>query len=171
MQRREAIQNMILAATGLALLPSCDTEEIPTYSRIPLERDQYRTIDYLTKAILPKDEEQFPTPEKTVDYVLTVVNDCYDPEDVEKFSVGVVELSQYLDEKQGKSLQKLDDEQLDQVFADLESGEGLTENLKYFYTTTRGLVIQHFTGSEQFMKQYLDFEFAPNRYLGCVAVG
>lgn len=169
MKRRQAIQNMALISAGIALMPSCDFESWPTYSNIPLENNQKRLIKWLTEVILPKGEMEITTPENTPHFVLTMVNDCFEPEDIQKYLEGFTAFEQYLHENTEKSFKRLKPEEQLQIITTLASSS-TPENLTYFLNTTKQLTIQHFTTSEYFMKKYLKFEFVPGRYNGCVQV-
>ncbi|MEZ5040385.1 MAG: gluconate 2-dehydrogenase subunit 3 family protein [Saprospiraceae bacterium] len=170
MKRRQALQNIVVISSGVALLPACDFEQVPVYKNIPLERKQWRMLEWLTDAILPKGELEISAPESTADFVLTMVNDCYDPADVKKYVEGLQGFEQYLTETVGSSFKRLDEAQKTQLLAALSESETTPENIKYLYNTTRRLAQQHFTSTEYFLKNYLDYEFVPGRYIGCVAL-
>lgn len=168
--RREALRNLVLAAAGISLFPACDFEEIPVFSRIPLEKKQYKSLAQLADYILPKKDVPIETPESTVDYILTVINDCYSQKDLNSFISGFEEFQNHIDTDIKKKLHKLEPVEVEVMLDHLAQSPNRSEMLVSFYDTTKQLTIQHFTTSEYFLKNYLDFEFAPARYLGCVDV-
>lgn len=170
MKRRQALQNIVIISSGVALLPACDFEQVPVYENIPLERKQWRMLEWLTDAILPKGELEITAPESPADFVLTMVNDCYSPADVQKYVEGLQGFEQYLKGEFGTSFKGLKEEQKMDLLTKLSESETTPENIKYLYTTTRRLAQQHFTSTEYFLKNYLDYEFVPGRYIGCVAL-
>lgn len=170
MKRRQAIQNIALITSGIALMPACNFENAPVFENVPLERGQWTLIEQLTGAILPKGELEITTPESTPQYVLTMLNDCYGPEDIQQYLAGIKAFQKHLKEKHGSSFAKLDSEQQMAALEGIGNAESTPEELQYFLSTTKRLTVRHFTTSEYFMTNYLDFEFAPARFNGCVAV-
>jgi len=154
MKRREAIQNMFLLSAGVALLPNCQMEEQgPIYANVPLEKGQRTLMNLLTDAILPRAGTEVTTPETTTDFILTMLNDCTSSEDIQKYL-----------------LKKMAPEKQLELFSNLGESEKMTDAAKAFFNQTAWMTRQHFTSSEYFMKNRLDFEFAPGRYLGCEPV-
>lgn len=162
---------MSFVSAGALLLPACNLgEAIPVYERVPLEDDQYRLIDWLTQAILPDGEPLVETPEKATHFVLTMLNDCYAPEDIEKYRLGLQLFNQHIEDTYNTSYKRLDPEQQVLLFTEVSESEILPDNLKYFLSTTKRLTVRHFTTSEYFLTNHLDFEFVPGRFVGCVPV-
>jgi hypothetical protein len=167
MNRRQAIQQLSMMGAGLALYPACNLEEVPTYARVPLERKPYRIFKQFTEAILPVDHNLYPTPEPRSTFILTILNDCTPAKEIEQYLEGLKKLGIYLSERKLKSLDKLSNEKLDEIFSDLESSKETDENLFQFLRTTKSLAVQHFTGCEKFMTEQMEYEFVPGRYIGC----
>lgn len=171
MKRRTAIQNIFLLSAGAALLPNCQLEEKgPIYANVPLEKGQRTLIDLLTKAILPTEGTPVKTPESPTDFILTMLNDCTAPEDIQKYLLGMKEFQQRIKELYSTSFKKLETEEQLALFNSLGESAKMTEAAKYFFNTTNGMTRWHFSTSEHFMKEYKDFEFVPGRYLGCESV-
>jgi len=145
-------------------------EKLPVYENLALESQQRELIGWLTNAILPKEGLEISTPESTSDFILTMLNDCYAPEDIRQYLAGSKIFMQYVKDEYGVSYNNLNPEQSILLFSELMKSDLLPESLKYFLATTKQLTVRHFTTSEYFMKNHLDFEFAPGRYLGCVPV-
>lgn len=174
MKRRTALQSMVAVSAGVALLPACNffQEPLKVYSNIPLDRTQRGLIHQLSKAVLPTDGiEGFSTPEPTLDFLLTMLNDSYPKEDIEKYLAGVKGFQLFVQENFNTSFEKLQPDQLKELFTNLSSTEEVPDTLKYFFNTTNHLTKRHFTTSEYYLKNYTDWEFAPGRYEGCVEIG
>ena len=172
MKRRQALQNIAFISAGMAFLPACDFEKWPVLDNIPLEKDQQRLMHWLTEAILPinKREPVIETPEPPAHFVLTMVNDCYEPEDIEEYIEGLQAFQQYILSAELPALKKLTSEQSHAMLKELSEDENRPKSLRYFLDTTRRLTTRHFTTSEYFMKNNLGFEFVPGRFNGCVSV-
>lgn len=173
MKRRTAIQTMIATSAGITLLPACNyfQEPLTVYSNLPLDRAQRGLINQLSTAILPTEGiEGLSTPEPTLDFLLTMLNDSYSKEDIDKYLSGVTDFQTYLQEKFNTSFDKLKPEQVKELFTHLSSGKEVPDSLKYFFNTTNHLTKKHFTSSEYYLKNFTDWEFAPGRYEGCVEI-
>jgi hypothetical protein len=171
MHRRHAIKNIVLLTAAAVALPGCQPHEnFPTYARVPIDRKQRKLLERFTEALLPVAKTEVKTSEKTVDFTLTVLNDCHSLQDIEKYLAGLTELQTHLQQKYRGKFEALAPEQQAEVFTFLTGKEGVSEPLKFFYETTRDRSIEHFTSSEFFMKNVLDWEFAPGRYMGCAPI-
>jgi len=171
MKRREAIQNIFLLSAGLALLPNCQMEEKgPVYANVPLEKGQRTLMNLLTDAILPRTGTAITTPESTTDFILTMLNDCTAPEAIQKYLLGMKEFQLGIKALHDTTFKKLAPEKQLELFTSLGESEKMTDAAKDFFNHTAGMTRRHFTSSEYFMKNRLDFEFVPGRYLGCEPV-
>jgi len=169
MKRRTAIQSMIAVSTGAVLLPACNffQEPLKVYANLPLDQAQRGMIAQLSKFILPTDDlEGFSTPESTLDFLLTMINDSYQKEDIDKYINGITELPTYLKKQYNTTFDKLQPEQFEEIL----TNQTVPESIKYFFNTTDQLTKQHFTTSEYYLKNFTDWEFAPGRYEGCVKI-
>ena len=117
---------------------------------------------------MPTDFNNFPTVETRKHFVLTMINDCLDNENRIEFSAG---LNSFLNEiLEVKKIQYQDlslDEQNNIVanFIDNEKSEiGVFLNYLKYYS------LIHFETSENYMINYLNFEFMPGHYNGRVKV-
>ena len=170
MKRRQAIQSIAAVTSAIVLLPSCEFESGPVYANLPLESSQKKLIEQLSDAVLPKGNLEINTRESTLNFLLTIINDCYSPEDIEKYVLGLGEFQNYIDQSYNRSFKKLNEENKSEVLNYLSKSENRAESMKYFYNTTKRLTVQHFTTSEYFLTTYLDFEYMPYRYHGCVNI-
>ena len=169
MKRRQAIRNIALISSAAAFMPACNlTGEQAVYENIPLDSEQLQLVEWLTSAILPKGELEIQTPETTPRFVLGMINDCFDPKDIQKYLTGLKIFAQYVQDEYQTSYKSLNPEQHILLFSKIMQSEVLPKSLRYFLSTTKQLSIRHFTSSEYFMKNYLDYEFVPGRYSGCV---
>lgn len=167
MKRRIAIKNIAAYSIAVSFLPSCNMEEIPFYENLQLEKEQYKLLSELSEFILPKKETEIFTPEKTVDFILTIINDCYSPDEIEKYKKGLIEFQNTSQENYNSTFQRLNAIQRTEL---IEKIRDMELSASYFFSITKDLTKEHFTTSEYFMKKYRDFEFAPGRYLGSVEI-
>jgi len=167
MNRRQATRNILLVGAGASLLPYCSIQDWPTFENLRLENKAYRTVQALIDQILPDNDDTIQNPESRLEFVLKQVNDRYSPEEIEQFKTGLDAIDQAAQTEHGRSFNKLPPEQ--QMAGILAQAE--TEGPAAFcIQRTKRLCVEHFTRSEYYMKELLDFEFAPGRYVGCAKV-
>ena len=167
MNRRQAAKNLLFAGVGAPLLPYCSGEDWPAFAQLNLSDKSYRTVQALIEQILPDDDEQIINRESRLEFVLKQVNDRFSDEQITQFKAGLDALNEATRTEYGRPFFQLQPEQQLSVIlaqAEAESAAG------FCLQQTKALCVEHFTRSEHYLKTYLDFEFAPGRYVGCVTV-
>jgi hypothetical protein len=170
MKRREAIQQIALAGVAVALWPGCNTETVPVYGKIPLESKTWKLFQQFAEAIVPVDHETYKTLEPRANYILNIVNDCTPHQEVTAFNNGLQQFKDYVNKNHGGRIDNAAEDDLDKLFGYLADGKEHDPALNTFYETTRNLAKQHFTTSEKYMTEQLEYKFIPGTYLGCVNI-
>ncbi|MEL6988640.1 MAG: gluconate 2-dehydrogenase subunit 3 family protein, partial [Bacteroidota bacterium] len=89
MKRREALKSLILVGAGISILPSCNFETFPILDKLPLEKDQFRLIRLVQHTILPQVSDLDEDLNGPLNFAVHKLNDCYKPEDIEKYLSGL----------------------------------------------------------------------------------
>ena len=161
MKRRDAFQNIALITCGTILLPSCKFNSGFTVGNKILSYDQLNIINKVSEIILPIKNLKIVNPENLTQFIFTMLNDCYSPDDINYYLSGLDEYSEFINTKNNNhSL----------IFDNINSLDGLSEKIRFFINTTKDLSITHFTTSEFYMTEYLNYEYAPSRYIGCISI-
>ena len=169
MKRRSALQKIAWVSGGIAMLPYyCSTQlEITVYNNLPITISDRNLINLLSNLILPEDPESFPTMESRLDFVLTRVNDGFDSKEISDYLFGMTAFRKHVMATYGTSFEDL--LQVDQL-ACIGKTIDCSDEKSFFVSTIKRHSLRHFTTSENYMKNYLNFEFMPGRYNGCVSV-
>ena len=169
MKRRSALQKIAWVSGGIAMLPYyCSSQpEITAYSNLPIAISERNLINLLSNLILPEDPERFPTIESRLDFVLTRVNDGFDSQEISDYLFGMTEFRKHVTVTYGTSFEDL--VEVDQL-ACIGKTSDCSDEKSFFVSTIKRHSLRHFTTSENYMKNYLNFEFMPGRYNGCVSV-
>ena len=169
MKRRSALQKIAWVSGGIAMLPYyCSTQsEITVYNNLPIAISDRNLINLLSNLILPEDPESFPTMESRLDFVLTQVNDGFDSQEISDYLFGMTAFRKHVMATYGTSFEGL--VELDQL-ACIGKTIDCSDEKSFFVSTIKRHSLRHFTTSENYMKKYLNFEFMPGRYNGCVSV-
>ena len=169
MKRRSALQKIAWVGGGIAMLPYyCSTHsEITSYSNLPIVISDRNLINLISNLILPEDTENFPTMESRLDFILTRVNDGFDSQEVSDYLFGMTAFRRHVIATYGTPFEDLVTE--DQL-ACIGKNIDCSDEKSFFVSTIKRHSLRHFTTSENYMKNYLNFEFMPGRYNGCVSV-
>lgn len=169
MTRRQAIQQIAILGSAAALFPRCNLEEVPQYSKIPLERSSWNIFKYFSEAVLPVDYEVYPAPDPRPNFILSILNECTPAEELAKVLDGFDVFQTSLAEEGWTKLHKLDETTLQEIFSRLEN-EDVPINTGIFYKKVKSLAQEHFTTSERFLKEEMDYRFIPAKFQSCVDI-
>ncbi|MEM8525958.1 MAG: gluconate 2-dehydrogenase subunit 3 family protein [Bacteroidota bacterium] len=170
MNRRQAIGTIALGTAAITFFPQCQSIIVPTFKNFEVQPKAYKLLTHLADVILPKGELPIETVEPTAEYILNVIDACYSSEDRTKYLEGWAAYQTYVEEEVQRKPKKWDEAQTNTVLKKLELMLEEDNAFAGFYKSTKYLTRQHFTTSEHYMKDYLEFEFIPGRYEPCVAV-
>tara|TARA_B100001057_G_scaffold461187_1_gene512968 strand:- start:92 stop:610 length:519 start_codon:yes stop_codon:yes gene_type:complete len=167
MKRRNAIKNIGFITGGIFLLPySCNSSPGIVYSNLPLiKRREQELIGQICNVILAEDTINFSTPEKREFFVLTMINDCGSSREITILTEGLKSLKTYLTKEQKIDLKNLEGEQIIKfIKTEFESKTKISE----FLNLLKKYSMLHFETSENYLTQYLNYEFMPGKYSGRV---
>lgn len=171
MNRRDLLRNLALISAGVSLFPACDFSTVPVYSNIPIDKPKWLTLNRISRAILPLKNIPEQRELSTTHFVLTVVNNCYKSEDIKDYLAGFDEFLTLAKSKlKVEKFANLEDIQVTQFIKEVAEIEEMSEPLELFFGTTKGLTVQHYTSSEDFLKNKMEWQFAPGKYEGCAQV-
>ena len=169
MERRQAIQSMMLVTAGALIFPSCDFETFKSYDNLPLVKDQFKTIRLLQDLILPKKELVIEMIDTPLDFSMTMLNDCYAPEDREQYLDGLAAFEEAMLSRFEKPFLKLEPEKQVSLVEELFEEEE-NKDIAFFLETNKRLKLDHFIKSEYYQTEQMEFEFVPARYAACVNI-
>ncbi|KKL56956.1 hypothetical protein LCGC14_2240240, partial [marine sediment metagenome] len=100
------------------------------------------------------------------DFIMTMVNDCKSPADIQKFAVGFNDYKNLMNQ----SSLEIDTDEPEEVLTVVEGvldKKESKEELTYFILTVRELSLKNLTSSAFFMEDYLDYQLIPSEYIAC----
>lgn len=169
MKRRNALKTMVWATGAAVALPYYCTPPVEpmVYTNLPIDMADRDLIDLISNLILPQDPEAFPTEEPRQQFILTMVNDVFDPEQIADYVYGMQQFRAHVTATYEVPFETLDQEdQLACIGKVIDCGD----EMSFFVSSIKSLSLRHFRTSENYMTQFLNFEFMPGRYNGCVPV-
>ena len=169
-RRRKALKNIGLITGGVLTLPyNCSFETQISYSNFPLlKKKEQDLIAAICDIILPTDFNNFPTVETRKHFVLTMINDCLDNENRIEFSAGLNSFQNEILEVKKIHFQDLSLDEQNNIVANFIDNE--KSEIGVFLNYLKHYSLIHFETSENYMINYLNFEFMPGHYNGRVKV-
>ena len=169
-RRRKALKNIGLITGGVLTLPyNCSFETQISYSNFPLlKKKEQDLIADICDIILPTDFNNFPTVETRKHFVLTMINDCLDNENRIEFSAGLNSFQNEILEVKKIHFQDLSLDEQNNIVANFIDNE--KSEIGVFLNYLKHYSLIHFETSENYMINYLNFEFMPGHYNGRVKV-
>ena len=169
-RRRIALKNIGLITGGILTLPyNCSFETQISYSNFPLlKKKEQDLIADICDIILPTDFNNFPTMETRKHFVLTMINDCLDNENRIEFSAGLNSFQNEILEVKKIHFQDLSLDEQNNIVANFIDNE--KSEIGVFLNYLKHYSLIHFETSENYMINYLNFEFMPGHYNGRVKV-
>lgn len=155
MDRRTAVRNILIAAGGLLLIPSCRRhkgEASIELNTVHFSASQEDLLADLVEALIPATDSPGAKELNLHLFVMKMVDDCHSPEDQELFMEGL------------DSYQKRNEEAKD--FWERESASELSK----FGEILKRRTIQGYLNSEYVMTNQLKYELVPGRYNGAYEI-
>lgn len=169
--RRDAIQQLLLIWAGVSLLPSCLHHEekvsIPLRSFIATKDDE-NMLSELTETILPKTDTPGAKDIMANLFVLKMVDDCYKKTDQQKFIEGMKAFESYSEKKNGKTFTESSAVKKNAIIAELDKQKPDDSDLSFFYHATKNLTIEAYTTCEYYMTKIRGYKMLPGKFQGCV---
>lgn len=173
MNRRSVIKCYITVSAGIFLLPSCLQERRKpsiAIKHIDIGGDEEDMLAGLSEAIIPKTSTPGAADLSAHLFVLTMVDDCFDPDAQRNFMAGLHEFDELAKSRYGRSFVKCSSEHKMALLKDIESRKAIPENAAAFYYSVKRLTIQSFTTSQYFLTKVHPYELVPSRFHGCFPV-
>jgi hypothetical protein len=179
MQRRTALKQLMIVAGGAAMLPAC-VRNIKQVSielkNLKVTPSQEELLAEITETIIPSAETPGAKDLKLHQFVLRMVDDCFEHEQQEHFLIGLSAFDEMAEKKMGDSFMDLNNEQRESVLKELEvikNGENKEEkeqSINQFYSMLKNLTVQGYVTSEYVMTSQLYYNMTPGEFKGCVEV-
>lgn len=177
MQRREALKSLAILTGGAVLLPSCNFEKediLAAYSNLQITATQQTLLNEIANTIIPAGQLKGAADLSVQDFILVMVNDCFDKNQQQQFVKGLQEFDAFSKGVGGSNFSKLESAEKEKVVAQgLSIGADADENQKIiqeFLSITKRFTIQGFMMSEYIMTEVKPYSLIPGKYNGEVLI-
>lgn len=174
MNRRIAIRNMALLLGGTVLLPSClnsKGNKVVQLKHITLDDDQQNLIAEIAETIIPKTTTPGAKDLKLPEFVLLMLDDCYNKKDQIQILEGLTAFNNLVKSKFNKDFASLSIKERESFLNDFESSarqaqknSKSTDSMNAFYWAIKQQTVFAYTTSQYFMTKQIVYELVPGRY-------
>jgi hypothetical protein len=173
MNRRSALKYIGIASAAAFLLPSCFFEhkkESIVLNNLKINSDEEELLTQFADALIPSTDTPGAREVGAHQFALMMVDDCMTKPDQDKYLKGLRSFDNEVKSKTGKSFINASTQERESLLVDLEKGkDSLSDEVKMFFTTTRGYILQGYTQSEYFLRNVKQYKLVPGPvFLGCV---
>ncbi len=181
MKRRTALKQLGLLAGSTMLLPSCIGKTItqPTIAlhKIAISGNQENVLAAMANCLIPKTDTPGASELKAHHFALRMVDDCFEPEEQQKFLMGLAQVEKAIEDKTGNTFTEATIAEQKIFLQDVEAGkviptlkEGEVNSIEGFYSPFRNLIIRGYLGSEYVMTNVFGYNMIPGRFKGVVEI-
>lgn len=169
MNRRNAIQTIILASAGTLFMTSCadaNVLELMKDGKLVLDRQHTTYLSKISETILPVSsvaEGMSPAS----DFILRMLNEVHKSDDVQKFATGFEQYKLLMKESQVK-IKKAEPTKLIELMTTTLEQNPPQEELIFFINKTKDLSIWNLKSSKFYQTKYLENSLIPPPYEACV---
>lgn len=182
-KRRTAIRSLLIIAGGAMVLPACYRQSGKAsiqLSNLNLTEADEELLEMLAESLIPETDTPGSKSLKLHLFVLKMVDDCYKPEDHDKFTKGLQAFPAYAKSVLGKDFATANTDERTTLLLNIQEIKKteitenagntaeleLAGNIKRFYDISKSKVIQGYMNSKYVMTNLVKYELVPGRYNG-----
>ena len=173
MDRRSSLKTLLIISAGSVLLPSCLQEKEKSsisLKNIKINGNDEELLSELSETIIPKTNTPGAKDVSAHLFALMMIDDCYPPDNQDKFVKGLKEFKEINKKKFDKSFVKCTPSERTEILKSIQSEKNIPENVAFFYNAIKKLTIEAFTSSEYYLTKVHVYQLVPGKFYGCVPV-
>lgn len=170
MNRREALQSILIASSASIFLNGCQESDVVEFlkdGRLELNQNHKEYLAVISESLLPVADVS-PLISPASDFILRMLNDCHGTDDINQFAIGFDQYKLLMKENQLK-ISGADPKRTIEMLKESISALEPQEELVYFINKTKSLSIQNLTTSEYYMIEKKEYSQIPVPYEACAS--
>ena len=155
------------------MLPSClgdHSKPDLVLKNFKVDSDQEKLLAALTETLIPTTSTPGARDVSAHLFVLKMMDDCYSPEDQDKFFKGMRRLDDAARSTLGTSFAAAAGPRRESLLKTIDGGKTSGDELSFFYSTTKKQTILAYSSSSWFLTKVQVYELVPGRFHGCMPV-
>jgi len=171
MNRRKAINNIIITAGGLITLPqwmvSCGISDTKTHST-SFSTTEQGTLASIADTIIPPGNGIGALSVEVDKYLQKFIDDCVEKEVKDNVKLQLKAVETTAEKLHGNTFPACTQKQREEMLLKLSISENKRE--KDFFNLMKAETIRGFNTSQKIMQEWLGYKVAPGHYHGCIDV-
>ena len=180
MDRREALKAVAIlmggaiSASSLSMMLNSCTTETKQSKEDNFTNSEKKIIERMCDIIIPRTDTPGAIDARAPAFLVMMMQECYTPEDQEKFHLGLASFDKKCKEISGASFLKLTEEKQEEVVKALDAevlGKGnknKKDDQSTFYRNLKALTLLGFFTSEPGATETLRYAQVPGKFEGCI---
>jgi hypothetical protein len=170
MHRRIWIKQVLIVGGGVLILPACNNEEGASsvaLRNISITRKEEGLLSEIAETIIPATDTPGAKALNLHQFVLKMMDDCYDNEEQKKILTGFKEFDNYCKKTTGNRFVDLSKENKLSTLKAIGKGQAPNNDLKFFLDQVRRWTIRGYDSSEYVLTKINPYQLAPGHFEGC----
>lgn len=173
MHRRIWIREVVLAGGAILLLPACMNDKgalSVSLANISITAKEEALFADVCETIIPETDTPGAMALNIHQFVLKMMDDCYDKPEQQQITRGLRELNHFAKISALAVFTDLKPEKKVKVLREIKSANSAGPDLKFFLTQTRKWVIKGYDTSEYVLTRLVPYQLVPGFFHGCVRI-
>ena len=173
MNRRRAIQQILVASGGMLIVPSCLEDRSKAsflLKNYELSAEQEKLLAEIAEAIIPKTNTPGAKDIYAHQFVMKMMDDCASREDQQQFVKGLNAFAGFAKQHAGNSFLDASAPERAEILKAVEGIKPEGSDAAVFYKKMKNLTIRAYTSSKFYLTEVQVYELVPGRWNGCVPV-
>lgn len=173
MHRRIWIKQIILSGGAILFVPCCTNDKgavSVALNNISITSKEEMLLAEVSEAIIPETNTPGAKALNIHQFVLKMIDDCYDKPEQERIIGGLQKLNTYSRKSAGSDFSQLNQDKKLSLLREVGSGESFDMDIKFFLSQTRKWVIKGYDTSEYVLIKLVPYQLVPGHFNGCVRV-
>ena len=161
---------MIIAGGGLLFLPACKHEKgasLVVLKNISITAKEEDLLAEIAETMIPATDTPGAKALNLHQFVLKMMDDCYDKEEQKKIVSGLRTVNSYSEKSKGNSFKDLSRGNKLAVLREIGKDKSKDSELNFFLLQTRKWLVKGYETSEYVLTKITPYELVPGRFEGC----
>ncbi len=164
MERRSAIQSLVIISAGLIVFPSCQSnsgKSSISLKNIKINAAEEKLLADIAATIIPATDTPGAKETGAHLFALKMLDDMYEKEVQENFMYGLKQFDAEVTKQFNRSFTGCTTEQKQKLLLDIENKKGDSPEIIDFYTIMKQRTVQGYLNSKYVMTNVIKYEFIP----------
>jgi hypothetical protein len=170
--RRTLLKQLAVVSAGVALSPAfigCHSKPSLLFKKMAVTKDEAQMLEAIADTLIPSSTTPGALAVNAYSYATKMIDDCMPKKEQAKWLTGMRKFTTLAEEKSSGGFVSMSKEERENFLGQCEEKKIGDEDLSFFYSTLKQLIIRGYTTSEYYLTRQ-GFSLIPGRFKGCVTI-